>query len=97
MAQRWLERPSRMPIVTAASTTAWCIVSVYRPDMLAPARRALQTHPDIEVVVDRRVGERRRPERAQGAETRARDRRHFDIASLLTTHGYAIVSRAGTA
>jgi len=45
--------------------------------------------------VDRRVGERRRPERAESAETRARERRHLDIDSLLKTHGYAIVSRAG--
>lgn len=82
-------------MMTSAATTAWCIVSVYRPDMLAPAKRALQTHPDIEVVVDRRVGERRRPERAASAETRARERRHFDIDSLLKTHGYAIVSRVG--
>ncbi len=72
-------------------------MSVYRPDMLAPAKRALQTHPDIEVVVDRRVGERRRPERAGSEETQSRERRRLDIDSLLKTHGYAIVSRAGTA
>jgi hypothetical protein len=75
--------------------TAWCIVSVYRPDMLAPARRALETHPDIEVVVDRRVGERRRPERAESDETRARERRRLEIDPMLKTYGYAIVSRAG--
>lgn len=76
--------------------TAWCIVSVYRPDMLGPAQHALQSHPDIQVVVDRRVGERRRPERAESAETRLRERRHRDIDSILKTYGYAIVSSAGT-
>ena len=69
-------------------------MSVYRPDMLAPARRALQTHPDIEVVVDRRIGERRNPERAESAETRARERRNLAIDAILRTYGYAIVARA---
>jgi hypothetical protein len=75
-------------------TRAWCIVSVYRPDLLAPAKRALEMHPDIEVIVDRRIGERRRPERAESDETRARERRHLEIDSALRAHGYAIVSRA---
>ena len=82
-----------MHVTTPSRPTAWCIVSVYRPDLLGAAQHALRTHPDIDVIVDRRIGERRRPERAQSAETRARDRRYFDIDAMLRASGYAIVIR----
>lgn len=45
------------------STSAWCVISVYRPDLLEEAKRQLRGHDNVEVVLDRRVGERRRPER----------------------------------
>ena len=77
--------------LTASNATSWCIVSVYRPDMLEAARRALQTHQDVRVTVDRRVGERRGPERAASAESCASDRRRVAIDEILRTYGYAIV------
>jgi hypothetical protein len=79
--------------LTASNATSWCIVSVYRPDMLEAARRALQTHQDVRMTVDRRVGERRSPERAASAESRASNRRRVAIDDILKTYGYAIVPR----
>jgi len=65
----------------------WCIISAYRPDLVAPAQHALRTHADIEVVTDRRIGERRRPERRL-------ERRRHDIDEILRAYGYAIIARA---
>ena len=55
------------------STPSFCIISVYRPDLLEEARARLREHDHVEVVLDRRVGERRRPERIAAEAAAARD------------------------
>jgi hypothetical protein len=64
-----------------------CIVSVYRPDLLDVARNALSLSQNIEVIMDRRVGERRGPDRAVWGS----DRRQRSIDEDLRTQGYAFV------
>ena len=68
-------------------------VSVYRPDLLEEARHRLRDHDHVEVVLDRRVGERRRPERIETEAARASDRRRELINEQLRTDGFAIVPR----
>ena len=63
-----------------------CIVSAYRPDVYDDARHALSFGQNIEVIVDRRIGERRASPRDSAAERRQRS-----IEDELRTHGYAIV------
>ena len=64
-----------------------CIVSAYRPDVFDSARHGLSFGQNIEVIVDRRIGERRGAERA----TSDSDRRRRNIEDELRTQGYAIV------
>jgi hypothetical protein len=73
---------------------AWCIVSVYRPHLLAPAMRGAGERTGVRVVMDRRVGERRRPERAESDASRVRERRGYRIDEQLRTQGFAIVPRS---
>ncbi len=70
------------------------IVSVYRPDVYSYARDAFRAvTADLEVIMDRRVGERRRP--GAGAvepDRRQRsDRRRQNIEERLRTIGWAAV------
>jgi hypothetical protein len=71
---------------------AWCVISVYRPHLLEPATRGASG--GVRVVMDRRVGERRRPERAESDASRLRERRGSRIDEQLRTQGFAIVSRS---
>jgi len=64
-----------------------CIVSAYRPDLYDDARHGLSFGQNIEVIVDRRVGERRPPERIGDGS----DRRRRSIDDELRTEGFAIV------
>ena len=66
-----------------------CIVSAYRPDLLDEARHALSLGQNIEVIVDRRIGERRTAAR----DTSGTDRRRRNIEDELRTEGYAIVEQ----
>ena len=66
-----------------------CIVSAYRPDVLDEARHALSLGQNIEVIVDRRIGDRRTVAR----DTAGTDRRRRSIADELRTEGYAIVAQ----
>jgi hypothetical protein len=63
-----------------------CIVSAYRPDVFDAARHGLSFGQNIEVILDRRVGERR----AAARDTNG-DRRRRSIEDELRTQGYAIV------
>jgi len=63
-----------------------CIVSAYRPDVFDEARHALSFGQNIEVMVDRRIGERRFASRENSS-----DRRRLSIDDELRTEGYAIV------
>ena len=62
-----------------------CIVSPYRPDLYDEARRALSFGQNIEVIIDRRIGERRATARDTA------DRRRRSIEDELRTQGYVIV------
>ena len=64
-----------------------CIVSAYRPDLFEDARHALSLGQNIEVIVDRRIGDRRAPGRADAAG----DRRQRTIADALRIHGDALI------
>ena len=66
-----------------------CIVSAYRPDILDEARHALSLGQNIEVIVDRRLGDRRLAARVASGT----DRRRRNIADELRAEGYAIVER----
>jgi hypothetical protein len=68
-----------------------CIVSVYRPHLMVGAPESLGVTGDVKVIMDRRVGERRLPERAQSEESRRNDRRRRNIEEQLRTQGFAIV------
>jgi hypothetical protein len=66
-----------------------CIVSAYRPDLLDEARHALSLGQNIEVIVDRRIGDRRLVAR----DTSGTDRRRRNIEDELRAEGYAIVEQ----
>ncbi len=63
-----------------------CIVSAYRPDVFDDARHGLSFGQNIEVIVDRRIGERRAASRDTND-----DRRRRNIDDELRTQGFAIV------
>jgi hypothetical protein len=67
------------------------IVSVYRPDLYEAALRAVGVATDIEVIIDRRVGERRGPERAADHLSDT-DRRRLEIDEHLRTQGWALIA-----
>jgi hypothetical protein len=80
--------------LSSPPTPVWCIISVYRPELLGEARKRLGELNNVEIIVDRRVGERRRPERAESAESRGRDRRRrYHVDEQLRRNGFVIVPR----
>lgn len=68
------------------------IVSVYRPDLYDAALAAVGVARDVEVVLDRRVGERRRPERPGQTDADVNERRRLLIDEQLRGDGWALVS-----
>jgi hypothetical protein len=95
-----LTREHPMLEVAEPTTPCWCIISVYRPHLLEEARRRFGHRADIEIVIDRRMGERRRPTLMAEEEWRAtdrrspeRERRHATVDEQLMTDGFAIVPR----
>jgi hypothetical protein len=70
-----------------------CIVSVYRPDVMDHAQRAFVGLDNVEVFMDRRVGERRNPDRVSQDESRRKERRRSSIDERLRLNGYAFVPR----
>lgn len=66
------------------------IVSVYRPDLYEAALAAVGLARDVEVVLDRRVGERRGPDRRQ--DDLGNDRRRLMIDEHLRLDGCALVA-----
>jgi hypothetical protein len=73
-------------------TSVLCIISVYRPDLMERAIHALGVVGNVQVIMDRRIGERRAPARSNSDETRLKDRRRRNIEERLRTQGFAIVS-----
>jgi hypothetical protein len=70
-----------------------CIISVYRPDLMAEACDALGVVGNVDVIMDRRVGERRAPDRAGSEESRLRDRRRRSLDEDFRTDGFVVVQR----
>ena len=66
------------------------IVSVYRPDIYDEALRSTGVARDVEVVLDRRMADRRIGPR--GDDSASRDRRQFAIDEQLRTEGWIMVS-----
>ena len=73
-------------------TPSLFIVSVYRPDLFNAALKAVGLADDVEVVLDRRVGERRGPGRPGGDDTDLNERRRLRIEEQLRADGWALVS-----
>ena len=71
------------------------IVSRQQPDLYRYLAREFSTEADVEVILDRRYGERRarddRPAKPQGERRRSHRRNHADLAGQLNTLGYAFV------
>ena len=68
------------------------IISVYRPDLHDDALRSIGVAPDLLIVRDRRIGERRQQPRTPDAGGMRVDRRRIDIDDQLRTSGWAFVS-----
>jgi hypothetical protein len=73
-------------------TPSLFIVSVYRPDLYDAALAAVGLARDVEVVLDRRVGERRGPGRQTQDDADLNDRRRLLIEEQLRVDGWALVS-----
>ena len=73
-------------------TPSLFIVSVYRPDLYDAALAAVGLARDVEVVLDRRVGERRGPGRQTQDDADLNDRRRLLIEEQLRLDGWALVS-----
>lgn len=67
------------------------IVSVYRPDLYEAALGAVGFAPDVDVVLDRRVGERRGPGRPANGNSHHTERRRMAIEEQLRTEGWALI------
>jgi hypothetical protein len=67
-----------------------CIVSRDRPELLARLREQFG---DIEILFDRRAGERRRHARPTPYERRRGERRVRDVGPVLSDRGWAFVDR----
>ena len=68
------------------------IVSVYRPDLYEAALQAVGFAQDVEVVLDRRVGDRRGPGRPADGSSKDNERRRMAIEERLRTEGWALVA-----
>lgn len=68
------------------------VVSVYRPDLYNAALEAVGLARDVEVVLDRRVGDRRRPGREATGDADIKERRRLRIEEQLRVDGWALVS-----
>lgn len=73
-------------------TPSLFIVSVYRPDLYDAALAAVGLARDVEVVLDRRVGERRGPARQARQDADVKERRRLVIDGQLRTEGCALVT-----
>ena len=67
------------------------IVSVYRPDLYEDAIRSVGIARDVEVVMDRRFGERRSEARMQSDEDLRKERRRMRIDEQLRTDGCVLI------
>lgn len=77
---------------SSGMTPSLFIVSVYRPDLYSAALEAVGFARDVEVVLDRRVGDRRRPGRELIESADINERRRLRIEEQLRADGWALVS-----
>lgn len=68
------------------------IVSRQNPQLYEYLKKRCERDEDAEVIVDRRVGERRRADRGHRAERRSGDRRQSPIERSLADFGWALVA-----
>jgi hypothetical protein len=68
------------------------IISVYRPDLYEDALRSIGFARDLVIVLDRRVGERRRHDRAIAEGAIGGDRRRLRVDDQLSTAGWVLIS-----
>jgi hypothetical protein len=73
-------------------TPSLFIVSVYRPDLYNAALEAAGLAGDVEIVLDRRVGDRRRPGREPVESADINERRRLQIDEQLRADGWALIS-----
>lgn len=85
-------RRGSSPVELTGMTPSLFIVSVYRPDLYEAALAAVGLARDVEVVLDRRVGERRGPGRPGQDDADLSDRRRLAIDEQLRADGWALVS-----
>jgi hypothetical protein len=67
------------------------IVSVYRPDLYEDAVRSIGVARDVEVVMDRRFGERRSEARLMSEREARSDRRRMTIDEQLRAEGCVLI------
>jgi hypothetical protein len=67
------------------------IVSVYRPDLYDDAVRSIGVARDVEVVMDRRFGERRSEGRVTTDDEARKERRRMQIDEQLRTEGCVLI------
>ena len=67
------------------------IVSVYRPDLYEDAVRSIGVARDVEVVMDRRFGERRSESRLMSEREARSDRRRMTIDEQLRAEGCVLI------
>jgi hypothetical protein len=67
------------------------IVSVYRPDLYEDAVRSIGVARDVEVVMDRRFGERRSEGRVMSDEEARKERRRMQIDEQLRAEGCVLI------
>jgi hypothetical protein len=72
------------------------IIARRDPVMYATTKRSFAGHTDIEVVLDRRRGERRRQTLAIELNRRVSERRTMDIDALLQRLGWVIVEQTSS-
>lgn len=84
-------------VPSGAGPRAFVIVAHDQPDLYDYLMRSFQGVPGVEVIADRRRGERRHRIRSTAAERRRVDRRrHPEVAAELRARGFAIARTGGT-
>ena len=92
--RRSMYEPAAPPDAAEASPRYLFIVARDRPDIFARVTERLQGDPRIEVIVDRRYGERRQSAVSPAVERRHGDRRHpMKFWDDLTVHPTLVVPR----
>lgn len=71
------------------------IVARQRPDVYAVLSREFAREREVEVILDRRIGDRRQGEASVPADRRQAERRSFQERANLATHGFGVAPTSG--